>query len=203
MGLEATCEARFGKQRGVGKAHLDPEHLDFRGDFRLRIPVKSVTVVEAKRGELRIEWPEGEATFRLGAGAEKWALRLRYPRSLLDKLGVKPSARIAVLGKFEPIFLADLQSRTRDVSKARPRKATDLVFVAMSAKGDLARLRTIRETIKPEGGIWVVWPKGRKEFREDDVRAAGPSMGLVDVKVVAFSETLSALKMVIPLKLRS
>jgi hypothetical protein len=52
MGLEVTCEARFGKQRGVGKAHLDPEHLDFRGDFRLRIPVKSVTVVEAKRGEV-------------------------------------------------------------------------------------------------------------------------------------------------------
>ena len=40
-----------------------------------------------------------------------------------------------------------------------------------------------------------MWPKGRKEFREDDVRAAGPSVGLVDVKVVAFSETLSGLKM--------
>jgi hypothetical protein len=72
----------------------------------------------------------------------------------------------------------------------------------MSAKSDLARLDALREQIKPEGGIWVVWPKGRKEFREDDVRAAGPSMGLVDIKVVAFSETLSALKMVIPLKLR-
>jgi hypothetical protein len=202
MGLEATCEARFGKQRGVGKAHLDWEHLDFRSDFRLRIPVKSVTVVEAKKGELRIEWPEGEATFRLGADAEKWALTLRYPRSLLDKLGVKPTARIAVLGRFEPSFLADLQSRTRDVSPSRPKKHSDLIFVAMSAKSDLARLGALRETIKPEGGIWVVWPKGRKVFREDDVRAAGPSMGLVDVKVVAFSETLSALKMVIPVKLR-
>ena len=72
----------------------------------------------------------------------------------------------------------------------------------MSAVRDLARLRVLRETIKPGGGIWVVWPKGRKEFREDDVRAAGPSVGLVDVKVVAFSETLSGLKMMIPVKLR-
>ena len=46
------------------------------------------------------------------AAAEKWALKIRYPRSLLDKLGVKPGARIAVLGSFEPYFLADLASRT-------------------------------------------------------------------------------------------
>jgi hypothetical protein len=126
----------------------------------------------------------------------------RYPRPLLDKLGVKPGARIAVLGRFEPSFLEDLGSRTLDVSPSRARKSSDLVFVTMHAKPDLARLRTIREAIKPEGAIWVVWPKGRKEFREDDVRAAGPAAGLVDVKVVAFSETLSALKMVIPVALR-
>ena len=48
----------------------------------------------------------------------------------------------------------------------------------------------------------MIWPKGRKEFREDDVRAAGPDAGLVDVKVVAFSETLSGLKMMIPVAQR-
>jgi hypothetical protein len=126
----------------------------------------------------------------------------RYPRPLLDKLGVKPGARIAVLGQFESWFLSDLSGRSGDLSRARPRKDSDLVFVAMSARRDLARLRTLRDVLKPGGAIWVVWPKGRKEFREDDVRAAGPGAGLVDVKVVAFSDTLSALKMVIPVKLR-
>lgn len=202
MGLEAVCEATFGGQRGEGKAHLEPEQLDFRGDFRLRIPVKAVKSVEARKGELRIEWPEGVATFRLGPQAEAWALKIRYPRSLLDKLGVKPGSRVAVLGAFEPYFLADLAGRTSDVSKGRAKKDSDLLFVAMSAKSGLASLGALRERIKPEGGIWVVWPKGRKEFREDDVRAAGPSLGLVDVKVVAFSDALSALKMVIPVKLR-
>ena len=48
--------------------------------------------------------------------------------------------------------------------------------------------------------VWVVWPKGQKAFREDDARTAGPAAGLVDVKVASFSETLSALKMVIPVK---
>ena len=44
----------------------------------------------------------------------------------------------------------------------------------------------------------MVWPKGGKEFREDDVRAYGPRAKLVDVKVVRFSDALSALKMMIP-----
>ena len=50
----------------------------------------------------------------------------------------------------------------------------------------------------PAGAIWVVWPKGRKELREDDVRNAAKAQGLVDIKVMSFSETLSALKLVIP-----
>ena len=37
---------------------------------------------------------------------------------------------------------------------------------------------------------------------EDDVRAAAFEADLVDVKVIAFSETLSALKLVIPLAKR-
>jgi hypothetical protein len=47
-----------------------------------------------------------------------------------------------------------------------------------------------------------LWPKGRKELREDDVRAAAKAQGLVDVKVMSFSATLSALKLVIPVALR-
>src|SRR5262249_35924477 len=121
------------------------------------------------------------------------AVKLRYPRPLLDKLGVRPGARMAVLGAFASSFLSDLAGRASDVSRTRPRKDTDLVFVAMHDRRDLARLRTLRASLKPEGAIWVVWPKGRKEFREDDVRAAGPEAGLVDVKVVAFSDELSAL----------
>ena len=34
----------------------------------------------------------GEATFELGPKAERWAERIRNPKSLLDKLGVKPES---------------------------------------------------------------------------------------------------------------
>ena len=198
MGLEAACRVRYGRKASEGKAQLETADLFFRGAFRLQIPLEDVTSVEAKDGQLVIVWPEGEAAFALGKDAEKWALKVRYPRGLLDKLGVKPGARVAVVGDLPGDFLKDLRGRTHDVARGRPMKDTDLVFVAMAEPKDLARLAALRAAIKPEGGIWVVWPKGQKAFREDDVRAAGPGAGLVDVKVVSFSDTLSALKMVIP-----
>jgi hypothetical protein len=202
MGQEARCQVRFGKKAAEGRALLEAEELLFQGDFKLRIPFKAVRSVEARGGRLTVVWPDGTASFDLGAQAEKWALKIRYPRGLLDKLGVKPWARVSVVGIDDARFRAQLRERTEDVSEGRAAKDSDLVFVAMQKTADLVKLVKLRDAIKKNGAIWVLWPKGRKEFREDDVRAFGPEAGLVDVKVVSFSETLSALKMVIPLKQR-
>ena len=202
MGLEATCAVRFGKRASDGKAQLEATELLFRGDFRLRIPLKEVVSVEAKKGNLVVVWPRGRATFAIGKDAEKWALKVRTPRSLLDKLGVKAGSRVAVVGSLPGDFLKELAGRAGDVARGKPRKGTDLVFVAMGEPGDLAQLPGLREAMEPAGGIWVVWPKGQKVFREDHVRAAGPAAGLVDVKVVSFSDSLSGLKMVIPVAQR-
>jgi hypothetical protein len=122
-------------------------------------------------------------------------------RPLLDKLGVKAGQKISVLGLRDKAFLDRLGDRSRDVS-SRPRKGSDLIFVYMREREDLSRLGVLRPYLKPAGAIWVLWRKGRKTFREDDIRSFGPDVGFVDVKVVAFSATLSALKMVIPLALR-
>ena len=122
-------------------------------------------------------------------------------RPLLDKLGVKPGQKVSVIGLRDATFLDRLGERSGDVT-SRPRKGSDLIFVHMDDRRDLPRIAGLREYLTPAGAMWVLWPKGRKEFREDDIRAYGPQAGLVDVKVVAFSEALSALKMVIPVALR-
>ena len=122
---------------------------------------------------------------------------LRYPKSRLDKLGVKPGIWVAVAGLDDAGFLAELRERTDRVTMDRVPKGADLVFLFMDKTSDLPKLARAREAIVSNGAVWAVWPKGRKEFREDDVRAFGLTAGLVDVKVVAFAETLSALKLVI------
>ena len=48
----------------------------------------------------------------------------------------------------------------------------------------------------------MLWPKGQKRLTEGMIRDAALAQGLVDIKVAAFSETLSALKLVIPIARR-
>ena len=53
MGSESRCTVHFDRQRSEGKALLETEQLIFRGEFRLVIPRKAITEVDAKDGTLR------------------------------------------------------------------------------------------------------------------------------------------------------
>jgi Protein of unknown function (DUF3052) len=143
----------------------------------------------------------GTATFDLGKHAEQWALKIRYPSPLLDKLGVKPTSRVTVLGIEDEGFWNDVSARTHEVAREEVTDA-DVVFFAAESKEALAGVEPLIATIKRNGAIWVVYPKGKKHVIEGDVMAAGKEAGLVDVKIVSFSATHSALKFVIPVAKR-
>ncbi len=198
MGQEATCRARLDGRAIEGKARLEESAVIFRGDAAFKVAFKDLRRVDVRAGTLTLEWADGKAALELGDRAQRWAEKIRNPPSRLDKLGVRPGARVSVIGIDDRAFLDEVKARTDDVSVGRAKAGSDLVFVAMDERADLPRLEKLQRAIKENGAVWVVWPKGRKEFREDDVRAYGPRAKLVDVKVVRFSEALSALKMMIP-----
>ena len=199
MGLESPCTARFNKQSSKGKALLESNFLLFRGDFRLKIPFRSMRSVQASAGTLRITFPDGTAAFDLGPAAAKWADKILHPPSLLDKLGVKPAASVSLLGLSDKDFLRQLRERTSDISTGKPAPDSDLIFLAAESKSALARLRKLRASLRPAGALWVVYPKGQPHITEANVMAAAKSAGLVDVKVCSFSSTHTALKLVIPI----
>ena len=122
-------------------------------------------------------------------------------KPLLDKLGVKPGMRVSVLRVRDEDLAREILARTPDVFTRR-RARNDLLFLGVDDRSDLARLRSQRDFIVPDGAIWVVWPKGTKDVDENDVRDAALASGLVDVKVVSLSATHSALKLVIPVAKR-
>jgi len=125
-------------------------------------------------------------------------------RPLLDKLGIRHRARVGLVGLEAPWFVDLLAERTADVWFDDPIPGSDLVFLGADSTGDLARLGPLRSTIGQSGGIWVVSRKGRAAtLRDTDVIAAAIASGLVDNKVVAFSETQTALRLVIPRALRT
>jgi hypothetical protein len=121
-------------------------------------------------------------------------------RPLLDKLGVKPGARVSILGQSEPWFEAELAARTADVKIGRPGKGSDLIFVYVEDRRDLDQaLAPLERSLKRDGAIWVIRPKGTPHIKETDVIQAGKRAGLVDNKIASFSDELSAMRLVIPL----
>lgn len=198
MGQEARCTVRFGDQTAQGKALLETDELIFRGDqFRLVIPFKAMKSVASQDGELTVNFPDGIAIFSLGSLAEKWARKILNPKSLLDKLGVKAGMAIGVVGVEDEGFLVDLDARTQNLTLGEGAIDSDMIFVAVDGPADVARLAPLKSQIKPNGAIWAVFRKGRKDFNENDLLRGGLEAGLVDVKVVKFSETHAASKFVI------
>jgi hypothetical protein len=128
-----------------------------------------------------------------------------YTTPLLDKLGVRPGMRVAIVGAVDPdgSFVAQLAERTDDITEGRPKPDTDLVFLAADTHTELTELATLRERIRPAGAIWVVSRKGRAAtLRDVEVIAAAKDAGLVDNKVVSFSPTYTTFRLVIPVALR-
>ena len=198
MGSEAICRVSFKGETSEGKALLETAELIFRGGFRLKIPFNQIASLDASEAKLRVGYDGGVAVFELGRNAEKWAEKIRNPRSLLDKLGVKPGMTVAVVGVDDDGFMAQLRGLV-DEPRREPVPGADLIFYEADRVDDLVRLLDLRRAIKPAGGIWVVSPKGKGAVLKDvEVMAAAREAGLVDNKVVSFSDTHTALKLVIP-----
>jgi hypothetical protein len=114
---------------------------------------------------------------------------------LLDKLGVKPGMRIAVIDVKDERFVQELRQRSELLYKTA--KGVDIAFLGVDGPKDMERLGKLKDLIARNGAVWVVYRKGRKDFNESDVLRLGLESGMVDVKVVRFSDTHTATKYVI------
>ena len=198
MGKELACMLRYGGKTVSGKALLESTEVIFRGDTPLRIPLNTVTSVNADGGELHIRTEEGRFVFELGPQAERWREKIANPKSLLDKLGVKASHSVSLFGDFPTDFTVSLKKSGANVTKGKTGKGSAWMFVLADEKSALARIPSLAKLIQGSTALWLVYPKGKKSITESDVRAAGLKAGLVDVKVVGFSESHTALKFVLP-----
>ncbi len=204
MGKEAACAAISGTTRGDVKAHLDGERLRLSGAVRLNVPLRELRRVAVRDGALHFE-VSGEA-FQLQLGpqaAAAWERAIAQPKSLLDKLGVKADARICMLG-MDAAFASEVGSLAERAPLTALRGRFDLMFCSLESEADLGRVARCKEHLVPNGALWLVAPKGKTSLVPDRVlRAAISDAGLVDTKVVSFSETHTALKAVIPVAKRT
>jgi hypothetical protein len=204
MGAEGLVTVRFRGRSVAGKARLESSALHFRGgDLRWSIPFAEMTKVVAADGLLTIAFGGGSAVFELGTAAAKWAGKILHPPSRIDKIGAKPDWRASAVGVEDEAFLRELEDRVALLSIGRVVRGSDAIFFGVNSEAELARLGKLKGSLKPNGALWIIRPKGRAEISERATMAAGKRAGLVDVKVVGFSSTHTAEKFVIPVAKRS
>ncbi|HLQ62231.1 MAG TPA: hypothetical protein VK131_10230 [Candidatus Acidoferrales bacterium] len=117
---------------------------------------------------------------------------------------MRPGALVALAGLDDPGFERLLGARAREISRGRPRPGSDLIFLYAASPVELAGIASLKRFLKPDGALWVVRPKGPGAgLTEVDVIEAALRAGLVDNKVVSFSESLSALRLVFRLRDRA
>lgn len=198
MGRELLCTVHSGGKTTTAKALLETSEIVVRGELRLKIPFSSLKSVVARNRELHLKWPEGSAVFEIGDHAEKWAHKILHPKTTMEKLGAEPGMVISALGMDDTIFVNDLRSTAKTFSGTRVLNHSDLIFFGAKKTAELARTGKLAASLAPTGALWIVYPKGKQEITELQVIEAGRQAGLVDVKVVSFSATHTALKFVRP-----
>jgi Protein of unknown function (DUF3052) len=127
-----------------------------------------------------------------------------YTTPLLDKLGIRPGMRVALIDIDDPDIRPAIADRTSDLTEGWPEPDTDVVLLGADTPDALAPLEALAARIRPNGAIWVISRKGKAAtLRDTDVMAAARAARLVDNKVASFSPTHTALRLVIPVHHRT
>jgi hypothetical protein len=198
VGAEARTTLKIGRQSYEGTALLENDELRFRGDTRMRIALRDVSAVSAVDGTLRVEHANGLACFVLGDAAEAWAEKIRSPRTLADKLGVKRGMQVAVLDVDDREVLDDLHAKGAELVMGTVPQGVAMVLFRIERPSQLTTLGAMTSRIARDGAIWVVHPRGDTSVGDTIIFAAARDAGLTYTKVVRFSERDTAEKLVIP-----
>jgi hypothetical protein len=127
---------------------------------------------------------------------------------LAKKLGIKSSAKV-MLVNVPDHYLQLFTDLPADICfvDAGDLKKDVIHFFTQQRHEFLTILPQLMQQIKPDGMIWVSWPKKASkvvtDITEDIIRNFAIKIGLVDIKVCAVDEVWSGLKLVIPVKDRS
>ena len=124
-------------------------------------------------------------------------------RSLIDKLGIKREHRVCLRGVTDDGFTKLVRSSVDAPPVRTARGRYDVIVLEVNRPQDIAHIAKLAEHLVPNGGLWVLHPKGKGASpNAAHVRAAGLDAGLVDNKICAFSDTHTAMRFVIPVARR-
>ncbi|MFN3583110.1 DUF3052 domain-containing protein [Phenylobacterium sp.] len=193
MGKEAHVRAVLAAGADEGRLRYEAAKLVFRGRERRVFEGEALAGLRAEGVDLVLA--DG-SRFALGErAANSWVEAILNPKTRLDKIGVKAGMRCAVIGVDDATFTTELGEK--GAVPVPELKDLDLLFYAADSQAELGRIPDLIPALAPGGALWVVSRKGKAAPLKDvEVMAAAKAAGLVDNKVVGFSDTLTALRFV-------
>jgi hypothetical protein len=210
MGYETKCRARVTDAAGVVREAdstvlLETDELIVRGEARIKIPRTAIQNATVRAGTLTVTAPQGTIAMSLGPdSAQKWLKKIQEPpKRLIDKLDVKPGAKVWLLGIDDETLISQIEERTSEVTRGKTASACDVVFVGVETTKDLDRIGRAAKAITDSGAIWAVHRKGASGIPDTTIFAAAKALGLTYTKVARVSDTHTAEKLVRPVASRA
>lgn len=121
---------------------------------------------------------------------------------LAKKLGIKEGFKIMLYNQPEHYFnlFADLPNNLVQLEEGQS-QSVDFVHLFCTSFEVLKTIsKKYKSCLKPNGLLWISWPKGtsniKTDLKRDSIREYMLSIGLVDVKVAAIDNDWSGLKFV-------
>jgi hypothetical protein len=209
MGYETKCPVRVTDAAGTVREAsaatvlLETDELIVRGDARIKIPRASIQRFASRAGVLTITAPHATVAMTLGGdAASKWLARIREaPKRLIDKLDVRPNAKVRLVSVDDQILISQLAERTANVFRCGA-TACDVVFVGVDTTADLDRLDRATKSMATNGCIWVIHRKGPSGIADTVIFGRAVTLGLAYTKVARVSDTHTAEKLVRPVAAR-
>ena len=208
MGYETKCHTRVTDASGVREADatvlLETDDLVVRGEARVQIPRATIQDVKTRGDKLTVVSPHATVVMTLGAdAAAKWAQRIQEaPKQLIDKLDVKPRAKVWLFAIDDETLIRQVTERAARTSRGRSGAGCDVVFVGVENDKQLDRIDRASKAMNDDGAIWVVHPKGATGVADTTIFARAKSLGLTYTKVARVSDSHTAEKLVRPVASR-
>jgi hypothetical protein len=118
--------------------------------------------------------------------AQKLLIKSNYKVLLIDP----PVNYESMLGVLPP----------RATLSNKPSGSVDLIQIFLSSKKDLQdQLEGLKHLLKPNGLLWITYPKGTSKIKvdisRDNINEYAHSMGLQGVAMISIDDTWSALRL--------
>jgi hypothetical protein len=199
MGREARCAVQVHgndhvERAGEARVHLDTDELVVSGPahsgLRVRVPRAGIREVDADGGVVHVRWDDGTLALHLGPLATAWADALREPpKPVIDKLGVKAGMTVSAVGVHDDALVAQIRARAAALSIGTLAPASHVILLGVETPADLDAIATATGSLRPDGALWVLHPRGVRDVADTVIFDAGKSAGLVATKVARINAT--------------